>query len=405
VARFTRSATGSEKPEVSLGPPTARVASDDRRGTDRFRLVIATARYPPLMGGIEIHVEEVCRRLAARGTDVTVLTTDCSGDLPKIEQRDGVEIARFRPWPLHEDLYFSPAIYARIAKGEWDVLHVQGAQTLVAPTAMLAAARVGLPYVVTFHTGGHSSRLRQALVPVQEAALRPLLARAERLIELTASQARERARRLRLPFGRFVVIPNGSDLPMPSTNADVGQPGLLGSIGRLERYKGHDRVIAAMPFVIKRRPDARLWIGGSGPYEPVLRRLIDDLGLGDRVEIESVPVRERTRMADRLARVHVIVSMSEYESHGIAVLEALGAGCRGVVADAPGLSDLLEQDLARGVPLDSSPEALAGVLLEELERPRVENPPPLPTWDDCARDLATLYEDVFLSRRSKSAAR
>jgi glycogen synthase len=402
VAPSTRSATASEKPEVSLGPPTARV---DRRGMDRFRLVIATPRYPPLMGGIEVHVEEVCRRLAAEGTDVTVLTTDPSGDLPELEQRDGVAIARFRPWPLHRDLYFSPSIFAQIARGEWDVLHVQGAQTLIAPTAMLAAARVGLPYVVTFHTGGHSSRLRQALVPVQERTLRPLLGRAERLIELTATQARERARRLKLPSGQFVVIPNGSDLPMPSADAVVGEPGLLGSIGRLERYKGHDRVIMAMPFVIKRRPDARLWIGGSGPYEPELHRLIEKLGLGDRVEIESVPVRERTRMADRLARVHVIVSMSEYESHGIAVLEALGAGCRGVVAEAPGLSDLLEQGLARGVPLDSSPEALAGVLLEELERPRVENPPRLPTWDDCARDLATLYEDVFRSRRSASVAR
>jgi len=368
-------------------------------------LVVATARYPPLVGGVELHVEEVCRRLAARGTDVTVLTTDRKGNLPEIEQRDGVEIARLRAWPRHGDLYFSPGIYARIAQGDWDVLHVQGAQTLVAPTAMLAAARVGLPYVVTFHTGGHSSRLRQALVPMQEATLRPLLARAERLIELTATQARERGRRLRLPSERFVVIPNGSDLPRPSAAAAVGQPGLLGSIGRLERYKGHDRVIAAMPFVIRRRPDARLWIAGSGPYEPALRRLIDDLGLGDRVEIESVPVRKRARMADRLAQVHVIVSMSEYESHGIAVLEALGAGCRGVVAEAPGLSDLLEQDLARGVPLDSSPEALAEVLLEELEKPRLENPPRLPTWDDCARDLAALYEDVFRSRRSESAAR
>jgi len=389
---------------VGLGPSTARVASDDGRGADRLRLVIATARYPPLVGGVELHVEEVCRRLAASGTDVTVLTTDRKGNLPEVEQRDGVEIARLRAWPRSGDLYFSPGIFARIAQGEWDVLHVQGAQTLVAPTAMLAAARVGLPYVVTFHTGGHSSGLRQALVPMQEAVLRPLLNRAERLIELTATQARERAQRLRLPSERFVVIPNGSDLPRPSANAVVGQPGLLGSIGRLERYKGHDRVIAAMPFVIKRRPDARLWIAGSGPYEPVLRRLIDDLGLGDRVEIESVPVRKRARMADRLARVHVIVSMSEYESHGIAVLEALGAGCRGVVAEAPGLSDLVEQQLARGVPLDSTPEALAGVLLEELEKPRVENPPRLPTWDDCARDLATLYEDVFRSRRPESAA-
>jgi glycosyltransferase involved in cell wall biosynthesis len=384
---------------VTAAPGTLPAEEGDReQHPERLRLAVATARYPPLTGGIELHVEEVCRRLAAWGVDVTLLTTDLTGRLPETERRNGVEITRFPAWPSRRDYYFSPGIYNRIVGGDWDLLHVQGFQTLVAPTAMLAAIRAGLPYVVTFHTGGHSSRIRKALVPVQDRVLQPLLARADRLIALTATQAESRAEQLQLPDERFVVIPNGSDLPSPSNTNIEREPGLLASIGRLERYKGHQRVIAAMPFVASRRPDARLWIAGGGPYEADLRRLIDDLDISDRVEIREIPVRDRARMAEELARVHVVVSMSEFESHGIAVLEALGAGCRGVVARAPGLADLIEGGLARGVPLESSPAELAAVLLEELDRAPAAAPRRLPTWEDCARALWALYEDVVRRR-------
>ena len=43
---------------------------------------MVTASALPRMGGIETHVHEVSTRLGAAGVDVTVLTTDPSGELP-----------------------------------------------------------------------------------------------------------------------------------------------------------------------------------------------------------------------------------------------------------------------------------------------------------------------------------
>ena len=54
-----------------------------------------TCRFLPLAGGVETHVDEVARRLVARGTDVTVLTTDPTGRLPRREDRHGVVVRRF----------------------------------------------------------------------------------------------------------------------------------------------------------------------------------------------------------------------------------------------------------------------------------------------------------------------
>jgi hypothetical protein len=51
------------------------------------------------------------------------------------------------------------------------------------------------------------------------------------------------------------------------------------------------------------------------------------------------------------------------------------------------------------VPLESSPEHVAAVLLEELDLPAPAEPPPLPTWDDCAEALFDLYERVVGEQR------
>jgi glycosyltransferase involved in cell wall biosynthesis len=362
-----------------------------------FRLAVATARYPPLTGGVELHSEEVARRLAARGVRVTVLTTDRAGRLPSTERLDGVEVQRYRAWPPGRDYYFSPGLHRAVRHGAWDLLHVQGFQTLVAPSAMLAALRARIPYVVTFHQGGHSSRLRQTMVPFQERLLRPLLARADRLVALTQSEAEHRARRLRLDPDRVVVIPNGCDLPGEYDRSER-EPGLIASIGRLERYKGHHRVIAALPYIAARRPEARLWIAGTGPYKAELLQLAEHLGVAQRVEIRPIPILERTQMARELSRVSVAVFLSEFEAHGIAVLEALGRGCRVVVARSPGLLSLAEQGLARGVPLECTPATVADAVLAELEQPPLEELPALPTWDGCTEALHQLYEAVMQGR-------
>ena len=371
-----------------------------------LRVLMATPRYLPFVGGVEIHVDEVSRRLATRGVAVTILTTDVTGRLPAHEELDGVHVRRVPARPRTRDYYFAPGIYTEIARGGWDVVHVQSYHTLVAPLAMLAARRARIPYVVTFHAGGHSSALRRAIRPGQLALLRPLLARAERLIALAPREVDRYSERLHIPRERFVVVPNGSDLPTATAlGTRARDPDLLASVGRLERYKGHHRVIAALPDLVRQRPAVRLWVAGTGPYESSLRELAATLGVSRHLELRAVPVEERGRMAQELSRVKVVVSMSEFETQPLAALEALAAGCRLVVADTPGLDDLAERGLARAIPLASAPAELAAAVLEELEGPDVLEPPKLPTWDECADALLDLYRTVAADAGAASATR
>ncbi|MBC7814824.1 MAG: glycosyltransferase, partial [Burkholderiales bacterium] len=106
-----------------------------------MRVLMVSARYFPLTGGTETHTYEVARRMAADGHQVTVLTTDLSGELAPQEIHAGVTIKRVAAYPRSRDFYFAPAIYSEITSGKWDVVHIQGYHTFVAPIAMFAAWR------------------------------------------------------------------------------------------------------------------------------------------------------------------------------------------------------------------------------------------------------------------------
>src|SRR5690242_10096626 len=193
-----------------------------------MRVLFVTPRYFPFMGGIETHVHEVAQRLAATGVDVTVLTTDPSGKLPTREEVAQVTIRRVRAWPAHKDYYFAPEVARVIAREPWDLIHCQGIHTLVPPLAMRAAIRAKIPFVLTFHTGGHSSRMRNAVRSLQWMTLRPLLARAKALIGVSTFEADFFRRTLHLPANRFVVIRNGGQLPSLDETPDTpGAPEAL----------------------------------------------------------------------------------------------------------------------------------------------------------------------------------
>lgn len=360
-----------------------------------LRILMVTPRYLPQVGGTEIHTHETATRIAAQGHAVTVLTTNPGGELASDESSDGVHIVRAPAWPDGRDYYFSPQLYNVIRGGNWDVVHCQGIHTLVPAIAMTAAIRAKIPHVVTFHSGGHSSGLRNAVRGTQWKTLRPLLARADRLIGVSRFEAETFARQLRLSPDRFVIIPNGAQLPETTlvTQTQTDET-LIVSVGRLERYKGHQRVIAALPYVLAQRPNVRLRVAGSGPFEPALRRLAKKLGVAGHVEIRAVAGDDRYGMAQLLSSAALVTLLSDYESQGIAVMEALKFQRPVLVTDTSALSELARRGLARSIPLVSTDEGVATAILRQLAEPFIPPAVDLPSWDACASQLLDLYLSV-----------
>lgn len=382
-------ATRSDSDSIAYGSPEAAIK----------RILFVTPRYLPSVGGVQNHVYQVSSRLARAGIDVTVLTTNPGNCLPPEEIVDGVRIHRVPAWPANGDYFFAPQIYPIIRNGSWDIIHIQSYHTFVAPLAMSAAWRSGVPYVTTFHGGGHSSALRNRIRGLQQIMLQPFLAHAERLIAVSDFEIPLFSKRLHIPEERFSLIPNGGDLP----HLTLGEllpvdEGLIVSIGRLEQYKGHQRVIAALPKVLEKIPAAHLWIAGAGPYESNLRELAHRLGVADRVDIHMVPASDRQRMTRELSKAALVVLLSEYETHPIAILEALSLGCPALVADTSGLRELAQKGLARAIPLKSTSSQIADAIVNQLLKPQKPAAVDMPTWDECAARLLSLYNSIFVRR-------
>jgi glycosyltransferase involved in cell wall biosynthesis len=382
-----------------VGTETNSTASEPGgAATPAVRVLVVTPRFPPDLGGVERHVWEVSRRAAQRGCDVTVLCTDRTGERVGCEIVDGVRVERVRAWPRRHDLYLAPGLWRamsrEMARAPFDVVHVQSYHTLVAPLAMAWARRRRVPFVLTFHGGGHSSRLRHGLRGVQRRVLGALVRRAAALVAIAQFEIEQYGAELRVPAERFVFVPNGVD-PFPRVPAgEARDHTVIASIGRLERYKGHHRVIEALPLIVAGRPDARVWIVGTGPEEPRLRRQADRLGVGDRVEIRSVASDDPAGMGALLAATDVVVSLRDFESHPIVALEALAAGRPLVVADNSGLHELVEAGLARPVREPDDRGEVAAAVLDELADPTLQGPVTLPTWDECAAALVDLYRSI-----------
>jgi glycosyltransferase involved in cell wall biosynthesis len=367
-----------------------------------LRVLMVSARYFPAMGGIETHVHEVGRRLVQKGVDVTILTTMPQHTftyLPRETESEGLRIIRVKAWTHTSDLCIAPDVYTVIASGAWDVVHCQGIHTLVPPLAMLGARRAHMPFVVTFHTGGHSSSLRNKVRSTQWRVLRPLLASAEHLIGVSRFEAEYFRDVLGLPADRFSVIPNGATLP--AAQLPLGEtPGqtLIVSLGRLERYKGHQHMITALPKIREQRPDARLLILGAGSYESSLRKLAQKAGVAAYVDIRAIPASDRQAMSSTLQQASLVALMSEYEAHPVAVMEALSLQRPVLGVHTAGQQELAELGLIRTVPLHSPPEVVAAAALEQIERPCMPRHITLPTWDECAEKLLAVYESVYRLR-------
>jgi glycosyltransferase involved in cell wall biosynthesis len=371
-------------------------ASVASAGIDRrCSLLIVTARYVPEIGGTELHTSELVERLSRRGHHVTVLATDRSRELPHEEFVGGVHVRRVPAWPRNRDYYLAPSLYRAIRHAECDVIHVQGYHTFVAPIAMVAALRSRTPFVLAFHSGGHSSRLRRLLRGPQIRLLAPLLRRARFLISGSDEERTFFADKIGIPPGDIVLIPVARALETGETiiggpPANTGP--LIVSVGRLEEYKGHHLLIGALPYLRELIPEARLQIVGDGPFESRLRRMVDELGLNESVAIESIPLENRTAMAKLLEHSALAVSLSSYESAGIAIREAMAMHRKVLVSNTPGYDDIRDLEGVYTINLPAPPELIATALAYALDAPDPSPPEePAITWEDVTAGYEAIY--------------
>jgi glycosyltransferase involved in cell wall biosynthesis len=118
--------------------------------------------FPDSVGGTEVYVETLCRRLRAAGVEVVVAAPDSHGVAPQRYEHDGVPVFRYAisPTPTRDEAYHRVTVRGADLLHRWlederpDVLHVHSFTMGVGLPEIRAAHRLGIPIVVTCHLPG-----------------------------------------------------------------------------------------------------------------------------------------------------------------------------------------------------------------------------------------------------------
>jgi phosphatidylinositol alpha-1,6-mannosyltransferase len=141
------------------------------------------------------------------------------------------------------------------------------------------------------------------------------------------------------------------------------------TVGRLasgERYKGHDRIIAALPRVLERLPQAVYLIVGTGDDVPRLKAEARQAGVADHVIFAGhVPT---DALPEFYALADVFAMPSSGEGFGIVFLEAVRSGIPVIAGNGEGSVDALA-DGALGQLVDpDNGQQLVDAIINALER-------------------------------------
>jgi phosphatidylinositol alpha-1,6-mannosyltransferase len=148
---------------------------------------------------------------------------------------------------------------------------------------------------------------------------------------------------------RALVVPN-TVREMFTTGDGAARRAALGldgkkvllTVGRLvvgERYKGHDRVMAAIPQLVGQGHDICYLIVGDGDDRSRLEALAAEIGVGDRVRFLGAVDPQTLLQTYRAADLFVMPSTGE--GFGVSFLEAMASGTPALGLDVAGARDAL----------------------------------------------------------------
>lgn len=319
----------------------------------------------PRFAGIEHVVHEIATGLVAEddaALDVHVVfashyAEDVLIDPPYTKHVLGV--ARLRR--------LARALRACVAANDFDILVVPQVEASV--IAWLAVRGLRLPVFVTHLHGNPRVEERDGTFRTRLAfaLFRHVIARRiAGVLTVSPSLARYAAGTL-ARHTTVQYVPNPVRV-LAAASSRVPGPGpfRLLSVGRMSRQKGQDLLLRALARARSDLPPVTLTLVGTGPDEPLLRELTEELGLADIVTLTGYTFdpTEHFRAAD------CFVLSSRWEGFGMVLLEALHFGLPLLATDCKfGPADLITSPTIGRLVAADSVDALVEGLRAVVGRP------------------------------------
>jgi glycosyltransferase involved in cell wall biosynthesis len=345
------------------------------------RILAIVTYYHPHWTGLTAFATRISEGLAARGHEVTVLTTRHDRALAAREVVRGVRLVRLEPAAFVSRGAITPAFPLRLASlvRRHDVVHMHTPlpEALLVAVACRLAAR---PLVMTHHgdlvmPAGFSNRVVERSVTAMMSGAARL---ATRVTTLSADYAAHSAF-LAPVASKLQPISPPIDIPCPDAAASavwrrelgLADARVIGFAGRFVEEKGFDYLLRALPALVRREPRVRL--AYAGDHQVYYERFFDACRpllepLADRVSFVGLQ-RDRQRLANFYAMCDAFALPSRTDCLAAVQVEAMLCGTPVVASDIPGAREVVTRTGMGTLVPPRNPPALAEALANVLNAP------------------------------------
>ncbi len=290
----------------------------------------------PYSGGAEVHLEELLRRIAARGHSVTLFCSNYDGGKTE-EVVEGVRI--LRAGNRYNFNWIARGHIKRLLQQEKYDLFLEDINKIpfYSPRYVNIPSIIIIPHLFSTAVFKEINFVLGTYIYLFELPITSFYRRKQFCV-ISESTADDLVRR-GLTRSQVSVIHCGIDSGLYNNNKGYDrfeQPTVL-YLGRIKKYKSIQHLIRAFAIVRQLIGGARLAIVGSGDYVPALKREVAELNLENVVEFPGFVSREKK--VENLCRSHVMVYPSLREGWGLTNIEANSCGTPVIAANSPGLCD------------------------------------------------------------------
>jgi glycosyltransferase involved in cell wall biosynthesis len=313
-----------------------------------MRILTLIHEFPPIGGGGGRAAYDICKGLAARGNQVTVLTAHMQG-LPFEEFRDGIHLVRISSYRRETFGASFFTMLAFIISGLWtgyrlirlerpDILHTHFAVPSGA-LAWILSILTGTPYILTAHLGdvpgGVPEKTGKWFRWIKPFTY-PIWKHAKKVVAVS-----EHTRQLALRHYpvNVQVIHNGADVrSLSPSNIKLNKPPRLVFAGRFMPQKNPFAIIQILAQL--KDLDWKCSMLGDGPLFEDVKREIQKAGMGERFDLSGWVTPEV--VLSRFSESDILFMPSLSEGLPVVGVQALAAGLAIAASDIGGFLDLVD---------------------------------------------------------------
>lgn len=351
-----------------------------------MKIVHFSWEYPPVIyGGLGTFATEITKKQIEFDHDVTVFTLNRENTLPTSDRINGVDVYRPKTLDLSKPFYLcadhelrswgpyftffadvlsynimsaSKLVNVLVRKNSRSFDIIDAHDWLGIMGGMVAKKELKIPLIFHVHStevgrsigrGSHTIKdIEFEGGQISDCVITVSNAMADELLKLGFPQEKIRTCWNGVDPAKYdpARISNDDRLALRRTYGVQDNETLLFFIGRLVTVKGADKLVRAMPLVLKDFPNTKLLILGIGDMGNEIRCIANELGIQDKVILRSEFVSEEERIR-HYAAADVVVLPSLYEPFGIVCTEALSMA-KPTVVGARGTNGMREQVVPSG---------------------------------------------------------